>query len=200
MIAYGLSRVTDLDGYLADLIGKGLLQDQWAYSRLDAMFRPSVVAFLRRACGRDWLADEVANETFLRAYQSLSSFRGKNCRQFRSFLFAIAMNRLRDYCRSQARRPLTGSAELLRNATADCVEDKGNDVLEAKERSVVLRKALADLEPDQAKLICLAHFKGLKAQQIAKMMGKPSPQAVRSALCRAMKDLRALLQRQGYFE
>ena len=41
----------------------------------------------------------------------------------------------------------------------------------------MLRRALALLEPDQAKLIRLAHMKGLKAEQIATMLDKPSAQA-----------------------
>ena len=64
----------------------------------------------------------------------------------------------------------------------------------------MLRQALASLEPEQAELIRLAHLKGLKAEQIAAKLGKPSAQAVRAALSRAMKELRAALQRQGYFE
>ena len=72
--------------------------------------------------------------------------------------------------------------------------------LELGERMLMLRQALASLPSDQAKLIRLARLKGLKAEQIATMVGKPSAQAVRAALCRAMKDLRAALQRQGYFD
>ncbi len=64
----------------------------------------------------------------------------------------------------------------------------------------MLKKALASLTPQQAKLIKLSHLKGLKAEQIAPLTAKPSAQAVRAALCRAMKDLRLALQRQGYFD
>ncbi len=64
----------------------------------------------------------------------------------------------------------------------------------------MLKQALALLAPEQARLITLSHLKGLKAEQIAPLLGKPSAQAVRAALCRAMKDLRAALQRQGYFD
>ena len=64
----------------------------------------------------------------------------------------------------------------------------------------MLQLALASLEPDQAELIRLSHLKGLKAEQITTILDKPSAQAVRAALCRAMKDLRAALQRQGYFD
>ena len=64
----------------------------------------------------------------------------------------------------------------------------------------MLRQALASLGPDQAELIRLSHLKGLKAEQIATILDKPSAQAVRASLCRAMKDLKVALQRQGYFD
>ena len=169
MSAYAVAARADVDGGLTVLIDQGLRNDQRAFSELDAMFRPTIVDFLRKACGRHCLADELANDAFLRAYRSLPSFRGQGQQQFRSFLFTIANNLLKDHYRG--RKPLQS---IPLDAQAD--------------------------SPAQAKLIRLAHLKGLKAEQIATMLGKPSAQAVRAALSRAMKDLKAALQRQGYFD
>ena len=200
MFADAITARADLDGYLTVLIGQSILDDQQAFTELDAMFRPTIIDFLRKACGNHCLADELSNETFLRAYRSLPRFRGRGRRQFRSFLFTIARNLLRDHYRR--RKPLqssllepqaANSSELLSDSPAD-------KPLETQERALMLRQALDSLGPEQAKLIRLAHLKGLKAEQIATKLGKPSAQAVRAALSRAMKDLRAALQRQGYFD
>ena len=72
--------------------------------------------------------------------------------------------------------------------------------MEARKRAQMLQGALDSLPGDQAQLVRLAHFKGLTAKQIAVILEKPSEQAVRSALYRAMKQLRTDLQRQGYFD
>ena len=200
MSAYAVAAGADLDGYLAVLIGQGLLDNQQAFIELDAMFRPTIIDFLRRACGNHCLADELANETFLRAYRSLPSFRGRGRRQFRSFLFTIASNLLKDHYRRRKQLRTTPFEPQARNSSEKPVDSAAEKPLETQERALMLRQALASLGTDQAKLIRLAHIQGLKAEQIAAKLGKPSAQAVRTSLCRAMKDLRAALQRQGYFD
>ena len=200
MSAYAAAAGADPDGSLTVLIGQGLLNDQQAFIELDGMFRPTIVDFLRKACGNHCLADELANETFLRAYRSLPSFRGRGQRQFRSFLFTIANNLLTDHYRGRKPFQSTPLEAQADNSPAQLSNSSADKPLETQERALMLRQALASLEPVQAKLIRLAHMKGLKAEQIATMLGKPSAQAVRAALSRAMKDLKATLQRQGYFD
>lgn len=203
MLAHTLSARVGIDGQVTDLIGQGLLGSQEAFIKLDAMFRPAVVDFLRKACGNHWLADELANETFLRAYQALAKYRGKSRAQFQSFLFSIASNLLKDHFRGRSRRA-AGPVEWLGwQDPNDCIEsDKYSERngLEAKERRAMLAEALNSLPADQAKLVRLSHLKQLNAEKIAEILGKPSPEAVRAALCRAMKNLRAALVRQGYFD
>ena len=63
----------------------------------------------------------------------------------------------------------------------------------------MLRQAMSQLAPDDAMLISLSHLKDIPAEEIATVLGKPSTQAVRAALCRAMRHLREILIRQGYF-
>ena len=71
--------------------------------------------------------------------------------------------------------------------------------LESDERRRMIRLALDKLPPDQAALISLSHFEELSADQIAAILEKPSAQAVRAALHRAMQNLRKVLLQQGYF-
>ena len=196
MSAYALKAPADRDAYVSALIGQGLLDDQQAFIEIDAMFRPTIVDFLRKACGDQCLADELANETFLRAYRSLPSFRGRGWRQFKSFLFTIAANLLKDHYRRR-KQPQTTPLEAQ---ACEGPVDSAEKPLELRERAVMLQRALASLEPDQAELIRLSHLKGLKAERIATILDKPSAQAVRTSLCRAMKDLKTALQRQGYFD
>lgn len=200
MFAYAVAARADLDGCLTVLIGQGLRNSQQAFIELDAMFRPTILDFLRSACHNHTLADELANETFLRAYRSLPSFRGRSQRQFRSFLFTIASNLLKDHYRRRKQIQSTPFDVQDSSSPALPVESPAYKPLETQERALMLRQALASLEPAQARLIHLAHLKGLKAEQIATMLGKPSAQSVRTALSRAMKDLRVALQRQGYFD
>ncbi len=159
------------------------------------MYRKRVTGFLARACGDHWLADELTNETFMRVYKSLGSYKGDTKQQFQSFLFTIAANLLRDQLR---RRP---GPKALGEEQAEQIESEYNndESLEAQERQQMLRKAMNSLTVDEAMLISLAHLKDVPAEDIAKVLGKPSGQAVRAGLCRAMKHLREILVHQGYF-
>ena len=201
MLVQGQSAGNNSQSCVNVLISQGLLDNQRAFTELDDMFRPAVLDFLRKGSRNHWLADDLANETFLRAYRSLSTFRGRSHQQFQSYLFAIAANLLRDHYRSQNHPQTTlGLPHPPSSAPESSDSYLAEKPIESRERTDMLKQALASLAPEQATLIKLSHLKGLKAEQIAPLLSKPSAQAVRAALCRAMKDLKVALKRQGYFD
>ena len=189
----------DVDGHLDELIKQIAHNRQEAFTELDGLFRSRVGSFLFKSCGDHWLADELTNETLLRAYKSLDSYRGQSSRQFQSFLFSIAVNLLRDHLR-QRRQPEIGlPREPAAPGQSACSDYSGGNSIEAKERNAMLREALDSLWPEETMLISLSHIEELSADEIAQILGKPSAEAVRAGLCRAMKHLRAVLKRQKYF-
>ena len=185
---------------------EGLLQraqsgEELAFSELYELFRPRVAKFLFNSTGDYGLADELSNDTFMRAYRALGSLEQCKESSFLSFLFRTAANLLCDY----RRRKKLSTAEMdddYWGNVADSNElgyQSSEDSLEVQERSQMLRRALAELPPEQANLISLSHFDELTAEQIADILDKPSAQAARAALHRAMQQLRKVLVSQGYF-
>jgi len=83
----------------ADLIARVLLDDdQNAFGELVRRYQSPVRAFLTRMTrGDSHLADDLAQETFIRAWKHLASFRGGA--RFSSWLFGIAVNEFRSACR-----------------------------------------------------------------------------------------------------
>ena len=63
----------------------------------------------------------------------------------------------------------------------------------------MLRQGMDELPAEQAALISLSHFEQLSAKEIARILNKPSAQAVRASLHRAMQNLHKILLQQGYF-
>ena len=190
---------TEADSF-KDLINRAQAGDQTAFSELYEEFRPRVAKFLFNSTGDYWLADELSNDTFLRAHGALPNLR--RCRQssLLSFLFRIAANLLRDHFRHKYLPTISMQDDGWCNLSAEAGADhQGADCLESNERRQMLRQAIDSLGPDQAALISLAHFDELTAEQIAGVLGKPSAQAVRAALHRAMQNLHKVLLRQGYF-
>ena len=83
----------------ADLIARVLShEDQNAFGELVRRYQSPVRAFLVRMTNGDWaLADDLAQEAFLKAWQKLRSFRGEA--RFSTWLFGIAVNEFRSACR-----------------------------------------------------------------------------------------------------
>ena len=83
----------------SDLIARVLArQDQHAFAELVRRYQSPVRAFLRRLTRGDApLADDLAQETFLKAWQGLQTYRGAS--QFSTWLFGIAFNEFRSAAR-----------------------------------------------------------------------------------------------------
>ena len=174
--------------------------EQWAFSQLYELFRPRVAKFLFNATGDYNLADELSNDTFLRAHGALGTL--EKCQQssFLSFLFRTAANLLCDNRRRKRLPTATMEDDYWDNVdSGDSAGQAAGDHIETEERKHMLRRALAELPAEQAHLISLSHFDDLTAEQIAEILDKPSAQAVRAALHRAMQNLHKVLVRQGYF-
>ncbi len=192
-----VSSQTEVASSFKDLVKRAQAGDQLAFSELYEEFRPRVAKFLFNSTGDYWLADELSNDTFLRAHGALAEIRKQEESSFLAFLFRIAVNLLRDHFR---RRHLP-TVPMQDNCWDSVAADPDSDLagLESDERRRMIRLALDKLPPDQAALISLSHFEELSADQIAAILEKPSAQAVRAALHRAMQNLRKVLLQQGYF-
>ena len=137
----------------------------------------------------------------MRAHRSLGNLEKTQESSFLSFLFRIAANLLCDHHRRK-HVPTTAMEDDYWGDVPEAGQSQSHlpgDELEGQERSKMLRKGMAELPPEQATLISLSHFDELTAERIAEILDKPSAQAVRAALYRAMQNLHKVLVQQGYF-
>jgi RNA polymerase sigma-70 factor (ECF subfamily) len=162
---------------------------------LDRLFReyhqPLVRYLARRLGDRDW-AEEVAQETFLRAA------RQESITSERSWLFAVATNLVRDEARKDARR--RRHLELLReHARAEEAVEPEPTTLERAEEAALARRAIDALgERDREAL--LMREEGLNYTEIASALDL-SVASVGTTLARARKRLveaYEALQRDGW--
>jgi RNA polymerase sigma factor (sigma-70 family) len=115
------------------------------------------------------IAEDVAQETFVRAWKQAGSYDPRRGRVL-TWLLAIARNRAIDVTRLRASRPLdpdvvTARLELERQATGDVDESTRVD-----ERETV-REALADLPAEQRRALVLAVYFGRTAGEISELDG-----------------------------
>ena len=144
-------------------------------------------------------AQDMAQEAFLKAYTSLSSFRGDS--KFSSWLYRIVSNVCLDYRRRQSRRPSSSltveddEGETLQLDIAD-ESQSPEALLERKLTREAVRRGLQELPAEQRQILLLREIQGLSYDEIAEAMDL-EPGTVKSRIFRARKKLCAFLLRDG---
>ena len=147
--------------------------------RLFREYHDPLVRYLTRRLGdRDW-AEEVAQETFVRA------LRQKDIENERAWLFAVATNLVRDEARKDARRR-RHLALLAEESKDSFVEPPISDLERAQERAVARRAIDALSEKDREAL--LMREEGLNYEEIAEAL-ELSVASVGTTLSRARRRL-----------
>jgi len=128
-------------------------------------------------------AENLGGDVFLRALQSLDSFRGRK-EHMRAWLFKIAHNLIVDYVRKISKRKHVSIDEVE-------IPDRLNveEIVGKKLEVERLSKALKQLTPAQREVIGLRFFAGLSSAEVGKMLGKSSG-AVREMQRAAIEALR----------
>lgn len=140
-------------------------------------------------------AQDVVQETFLSAYQSLDSFKGDSL--FFTWLYRIAINTAISLKR---KRRAVLSIDLARNGESSPepldLSDQGQPglALEKAEEGRRVQAALSRLSPEHRTVLVLKDMEGQKYEAIAEVLGVPIG-TVRSRLHRARLELRELLER-----
>jgi RNA polymerase sigma-70 factor (ECF subfamily) len=149
---------------------------------LDRLFRdyhaPLVRYLTRRLGDRDW-AEEVAQETFLRAV------RHAPLTSERAWLFAVATNLVRDEARKAARQ--RRHLQLLVAEARDAEPSDEPTSLERAQEAALARRAV-DSIAERDRLALLMREEGLDYQEIAEALGL-SPGSVGTTLSRARRRL-----------
>jgi len=135
---------------------------------------------------------DLYQETFLRVYRSLPTFRYES--DFYTWIYRIAVNLCLNHLRSRKRHPVVldsplDDGRILPNVPARSTPE---DDLMNKELGTAIADALITLSPRQRIVFTLKHYEGRKLKEIADMIGC-SENAAKNALFRATQKLRKLL-------
>ena len=114
----------------------------------------------------DVLTDDLTQEAFLRAFGSLSSFRGRA--QFSTWLYRIAMNTVRSYLENQGRSPVVFRSDVP-EPPADQWTPEAAAVRSELEGDI--QSALSALSPKLRAAIVLTCLQGKSAREAARIEG-----------------------------
>jgi RNA polymerase sigma-70 factor (ECF subfamily) len=167
--------------------------DAHSFALLLQRHRNPIIHFLYRMVQNQALAEELAQEVFLRVYRARSSY--EPTAKFTTWLFRIAthlaLNNLRDSRREKLLESLDGGDEVNGRELADAQPSVEQALLrEARAREV--RRAVATLPEKQRAAVLMHKFEEMDYAQIAKVLDC-SESAVKSLLFRAYETLRARL-------
>ena len=149
-------------------ISKVLEGDRNAFAYLVDKYKTMVYSLALRLVKDREEAEEISQDSFIKAYQSLASFKGKA--KFSSWLYRIVYNT----AISKLRQQPTGRVSLDESNIADTlyIESKQNyDALSAGERKKYLEKALESLDMDEKMLVILYYYEERDLDEIATIAG-----------------------------
>ncbi|TET23867.1 MAG: sigma-70 family RNA polymerase sigma factor [Candidatus Aminicenantes bacterium] len=162
-----------------------------AFSALVKKYRTKVFNLAFSFTGDREIADDLAQEVFIKAYFALSKFKLKS--EFGTWLYRITVNHAKDYLRKRGRIRKVFFEETMGNfiALEDEIVKKENEQT-YEQRKKLVRKAIQTLPERQQIILSLRDIQGFSYGEIAKILNVP-PGTVDSRLHRARKMLRKKL-------
>ena len=176
-----------------DLIARARGGDEDAFRLIFERYTRPVISFIFYMAGERGAAEELAQETFLRAYRSIGSLRADA--NLSSWLFGIARNVAREWLRQRGREPRRvelddPSVAALCDAGADSPAGRLLD----KELGEAVRAALAALDEEKRLVFVLKIYQQRSYEEICEITGFSLPK-VRNDLHRARAEMRHRLSR-----
>jgi RNA polymerase sigma-70 factor (ECF subfamily) len=147
-----------------ELINRWKAGDSRAATRLVGRHSHALARFAASAGEREGI-EELVQDTFVRAFASIDSFRGESA--LRTWLFTIERRLMLDRRRTQRR-----SRETVPVEESDHVSEYGAlDSLIAEEAQERVRKSLESLSPTQREVFTLRVQQGVSYKEIAQIVG-----------------------------
>ena len=171
-----------------------------AFRELVERFEGPVFNLIVRMVRRDALAEELAQETFLKAWKALARFDPE--RRFSSWLFKIAHNTALDALRRPGLEPLSldEPVEPGGEAPEPPADPRAEDPLARalfRQAGEALEQAVAGLRPAYREILVLRFVEGLAYEEIAEVTGSPLG-TVKVHLFRARQELARRLKAAGW--
>ena len=163
-----------------------VFQDRRAFDALVRKYQSPVRRFfLSQTLGDGQLSDDLAQDTFIKAYTKISSFQSKS--SFKTWLFRIAYNVLYDYRRAYH---ITDEIDVVTVSKPASVEHDS-------QLSLDIFNAMSQLRPTERSCIALQLVDGYAIDQIAEIMDMAEG-TVKSHLSRGKTKLANYLRQNGY--
>ncbi len=164
--------------------------DKQLLRQLYSKYQKEIYLYLFSLCKNREIAEDLTQETFLKALLSLSD----SHTNMRAWLYMVARNQFFNYKKKAREFVLLESVE-------EVISDNGSlqimNSLIQDERRRILYQAMQSLEADKREVLVLQYFGGVSQKEIASLLRK-SPENVRVLVHRSKKELKKYMEENGY--
>ena len=188
--------------YEAKLVEKLRSGDSTAMEEFYNLYRSRLYTLISEQVDRDQaVAEDLVQEVFLAALSSLDKFRGDS--QLYTWLRSIALHKINDFYRRQAREPESkiSAPDFYAMKLEQTVgnEPAVHSSMESEEIRHSVHQALEGLPQDYQKVLVLKYLDEMPVLEISQVMGR-SPKSVEGLLSRARKAMRDNLEENNNHE
>ena len=182
----------DPDALLVDRVKRG---DMHAFEMLVVKYQRRIQRLVARMVRDPEQVEDVAQETFIRAYRALPQFRGESA--FYTWLYRIAVNTAKKTLMDMKRDPVVTESALASRSESNETSSLENELstaetpeamLASREIAQTVNAAIESLPEDLRQAIVLREIEGLAYEEIASVMNCPIG-TVRSRIFRAREAI-----------
>jgi RNA polymerase sigma-70 factor (ECF subfamily) len=182
---------------IADLLSRCQAGDRAAWDTLVDAYWQRLFGYALRATSNAELAQDLAQETFLRIVQRLGKYDDQG--KFEAWLFRILVNLVRDHGRSKSRHPTQSTVIDSGGERIEMTDELPNngpapfEPLHEREEVDALQIALRKLPEGDRQILMLRHFADMPFKDIARTLNCPIGTVLARAH-RALAKLRGLME------
>jgi RNA polymerase sigma-70 factor (ECF subfamily) len=160
-----------------------------AYEVLIDRYKSMVFTLAMRITRNREDAEEIAQDTFLKAFKSMATFKGES--KFSTWVYKIAYYGSLDYQKKKHRKVENDAVDISVVHNVSSLENILEDI-DKKEREMVLKEAIQKLSAKDSMIVTLYYFEELTIKELAEITGI-SPEVLKVRLFRSRRQLANIL-------
>jgi RNA polymerase sigma-70 factor (ECF subfamily) len=186
----------------AQFVARLVARDESAFNELVLTYERRVFALVFRMLGRRDEAEDLAQEVFVQVFKAIDQFRGES--KLSTWIYRIAVNLCKNRTKYLTRRhagrqeDVDAIADRTTFASAKGVSvgdiARPDELVEGMQLEVVVKRAIAEMDPDFRAVLVLRDVEDLSYEEIAAITGLPDG-TVKSRIHRGRTQLRALVEK-----
>ena len=189
-----LTKLTSRDEDIV-LVRRAQKGDYEAFNLLVLKYQSRIIALAHKFVKDIHLAEDIAQESFIKVHKSLNSFREESA--FFTWLYRVTANTAKNYLSSKQRKKEMSISEIVdpdgHNIFDKLTADSPEDILAANNLRDVIFNSFSALPEELRTALSLREFEGLSYEEIAKILDCPIG-TVRSRIFRGREQIQELIR------